>query len=172
MLTSASAILTRSRAGISGTTGSAGRTPVPVYFGDPWVTTHPASQTKCAGESVTFSAAGTSSGTIGYQWQVYSGGAWSNISGATSANYTFTTASGDNGKVVQVQTFQQHYRRHRGCGLYQQCYADGEPASCDYGTSEQPDEVRGWDCCVQCDRDGRDKLPVAEDAFRRQLGDH
>lgn len=54
----------------------------------PTITTQPASQTVCEGSGVTFSvvAAGT------YQWQISTngGGTWTNISGATSASYTFT----------------------------------------------------------------------------------
>lgn len=64
----------------------------------PSVTTHPATQTKCAGTSVTFTSAASGTPTPTVQWQLStnSGSTWSNISGATNASYTFTVATGDN----------------------------------------------------------------------------
>lgn len=58
------------------------------------VTTHPASQTVCEGNSVTFTAAGSGSGII-YQWELSTdgGSSWSNISGATNASYTIASVT-------------------------------------------------------------------------------
>jgi hypothetical protein len=63
----------------------------------PAVTTNPTSQSVSAGSSVTFSAAATGNSTPTVQWQVSTDGGttFTNISGATSKNYTIsrTTAS-------------------------------------------------------------------------------
>jgi hypothetical protein len=50
------------------------------------VTTHPTAQVACTGNNITFTTAGTGSGTLTYQWR--KGGV--NISGATSSSYTIT----------------------------------------------------------------------------------
>jgi len=64
----------------------------------PSVTTHPATQTKCAGTSVTFTSAASGTPTPTVQWQISTNGGstYSNISGATNASYTFTVTTGDN----------------------------------------------------------------------------
>ncbi len=56
----------------------------------PAVTTHPATQTVCAGDNVTFTTAAT--GVTGYQWQISTNGGttWNPIGGATSASYSIT----------------------------------------------------------------------------------
>lgn len=60
----------------------------------PSITTHPTSQTKCTGQSVTFSVAASGTAPLGYQWK--KGG--TNISGATSSSYTINSvATGDAG---------------------------------------------------------------------------
>lgn len=58
----------------------------------PAITTHPADQTVAAGALASFTVAATGTG-LAYQWQ--RGGV--NISGATAATYSFTTAIGDSG---------------------------------------------------------------------------
>ncbi|MDW7753874.1 MAG: MBG domain-containing protein [Brevefilum sp.] len=66
----------------------------------PVITTQPANHTTCAGSSVSFTAAASGIPAPTIQWQVSNDGGttWNNISGATSMTYTFTAASGDNGK--------------------------------------------------------------------------
>ena len=69
----------------------------------PTVTTQPASQTRCAGASASFTSAasGTPSPTV--QWQVSTNGTtWTNISGATSATLTFATTTADNNKQYRA----------------------------------------------------------------------
>lgn len=65
----------------------------------PTITTQPVAQTVNAGTRVTFTAAGQGTPAPTYQWQSSgNGGAtWTNISGATAASYTFTSAIGQNG---------------------------------------------------------------------------
>ena len=71
---------------------------------DPVVTQHPSNQTKNVGETATFSIMARSFGTIGYQWQVYSGGSWGDISSATNASYTTPSlTAGDNGKQYRCR---------------------------------------------------------------------
>ncbi len=68
------------------------------------VTTQPASSAVCVGSSVTLTSAGSGTGVI-YQWQVSSNGgtSWTNISGATAATYTVTSApSASNGNLYHV----------------------------------------------------------------------
>lgn len=65
------------------------------------ITQHPASSEVEAGESVTFTSAANGS-NLTYQWKSSSDGTtYSNISGATSASYTFTAAAADNGNYYQ-----------------------------------------------------------------------
>ncbi|MDQ3814259.1 MAG: PA14 domain-containing protein, partial [Armatimonadota bacterium] len=60
----------------------------------PVITTHPASQTKAAGQPVTFSVAATGTAPLSYLWQRNG----VNISGATAANYTISSVTtADNG---------------------------------------------------------------------------
>jgi glucose/arabinose dehydrogenase len=59
----------------------------------PTITSHPSNRTVAPGASVTFSVRATGPAPIRYQWQ--RNGA--NISGATSQDYTFVAAAGDNG---------------------------------------------------------------------------
>ena len=64
----------------------------------PTITTQPVSQSTCANSSISFTSAATGIPTPTVQWQVSTnnGSTWSDISGATSATYTFTALSGDN----------------------------------------------------------------------------
>ncbi len=67
----------------------------------PSFTSHPADAVLTAsGQTATFSAAATGTPAPTYQWQVSpsAGSAWTNISGATAASYSFTAVTGDNNK--------------------------------------------------------------------------
>ena len=68
----------------------------------PSISTHPLSQTKCAGSSVTFTSAASGTPTPTVQWQQNTSGTWTNITGATSATLTFTTATADNNKQYRA----------------------------------------------------------------------
>jgi hypothetical protein len=54
----------------------------------PSITSHPASQTKCAGQSVTFTVSASGTG-LSYQWRKNS----TNISGATGSSYSITSVT-------------------------------------------------------------------------------
>ena len=64
----------------------------------PGFSAQPASITVNAGQPATFSVTATGSAPLSYQWQRGT----TNISGATSASYTFTTAASDNGATFRV----------------------------------------------------------------------
>jgi glucose/arabinose dehydrogenase len=64
----------------------------------PSITTQPANRTAAVGQQVTFSVAATGSQPLSYQWQRGT----TNISGATSPNFTLTAAAGDNGATFRV----------------------------------------------------------------------
>lgn len=64
----------------------------------PAITTQPKSQTATAGQSVTFSVVATGTGSLSYQWQKNN----SNVSGGTTASYTFTAESSDNNATFRV----------------------------------------------------------------------
>jgi len=71
----------------------------------PTITTQPGNQTVTAGQTATFTAAATGSPTPTVQWQVSTGGgAFSNVSGATSTSTTlsFTTALSQNGNQYRA----------------------------------------------------------------------
>jgi large repetitive protein len=70
----------------------------------PVVTTNPVSASIPAGQTVTFTAAATGSPTPTVQWQVSTNGgsSFTNIAGATSTTYSFTTTSGENGYEYQA----------------------------------------------------------------------
>jgi hypothetical protein len=80
--------------------GTAGAAWIFVSLPPPVVTAHPASQTVAPGATATFTAAATGTPTPTVQWQVSTngGGSFSDIAGATSATYSFTAATADNGK--------------------------------------------------------------------------
>ena len=61
----------------------------------PSITTQPSSQTKNVGDSVSFSVSASSpdGGSISYQWQRYTSGAWADISGATSSTYSIAAVA-------------------------------------------------------------------------------
>ena len=62
------------------------------------ITTQPTSQTVVEGKTVTFSLAAT--GATSYQWQIYNGKKWTNLTwtGATTNKMTFTSAAKQSGK--------------------------------------------------------------------------
>ena len=65
----------------------------------PTVTTIPTSQTVTVGSLVTFTAAASGNPAPTVQWEVSTNGgsSFTNISGATSTTYSFTTSAGENG---------------------------------------------------------------------------
>jgi hypothetical protein len=65
----------------------------------PAITQQPSDQTAGDGASATFSAAASGSPVPSVQWQVSSDGGtdWTDVAGATSATYSFTASSGENG---------------------------------------------------------------------------
>ncbi|HEU5268572.1 MAG TPA: putative Ig domain-containing protein, partial [Jatrophihabitans sp.] len=70
----------------------------------PTVTLNPTDQTVPPGNSVTFTAAASGVPTPTVQWQVSTdnGTSFTNIGGATSTSYTFTTAAGDTGNQYRA----------------------------------------------------------------------
>ena len=70
---------------------------------DPEVTASVNNSTACVGSSVTFTATGAHA-SANYQWQKYSGGAWTNID-ATASTYTIASVvAGDAGKYRVIAT--------------------------------------------------------------------
>src|SRR3984893_13878326 len=65
----------------------------------PAITTQPTSQTVNVGQTASFSAAASGSPTPTVRWQVRtkSGSTWSNIAGANTAAYSFTTSPNQTG---------------------------------------------------------------------------
>ena len=73
----------------------------PTLTARPIITSQPTAHTDVtAGQAVMFTAAASGTPTPTYKWQVStnSGSTWTDISGATSATYSFTATIGDNGK--------------------------------------------------------------------------
>jgi len=70
----------------------------------PAITLDPTDQTVSPGNSVSFTAAASGVPTPTVQWQVSTDGgtSFANIAGATSTTYTFTAATGDNGKQYRA----------------------------------------------------------------------
>jgi hypothetical protein len=64
----------------------------------PSIVTQPANTTVAAGSNATFTVSASGSGALTYQWRRNG----VNISGATSASYSFATVLGDNGAVFSV----------------------------------------------------------------------
>jgi hypothetical protein len=90
---------------ITGTAGTVVQTRVLTFTvtpgAAPAITTQPTAQVICAGADATFTAA--ASGTVTYQWQVSTGGPFTNIAGATAATYTVTGATASqNGSQYHV----------------------------------------------------------------------
>jgi hypothetical protein len=70
----------------------------------PSVTQDPSNQTVVTGNTATFTASASGSPTPTVKWQLSTNGGtnWSDIAGATSTTYSFTAASGDNGKQYRA----------------------------------------------------------------------
>jgi CSLREA domain-containing protein len=66
------------------------------------VATNPINQTACDGGSVTFTASATGSPTPTVQWQVSTGGPFTDIPGATSTTLTFTATLAQNGNQYRA----------------------------------------------------------------------
>jgi hypothetical protein len=63
----------------------------------PVITAQPQNRTVCVGQSATFSVTAITSpnanGPLSYQWQLWDGSTWNNVSGATASSYTVTNAT-------------------------------------------------------------------------------
>jgi len=59
----------------------------------PLIVNQPVSDTVCEGTNASFSITATGMGIITYQWQVYSGGSWADVSGAPYSGETTNTLS-------------------------------------------------------------------------------
>jgi autotransporter passenger strand-loop-strand repeat protein len=68
----------------------------------PVITTNPTSQTVAIGSTVTFTSSATGSPTPTVQWQVSTGGAFTDIPGATSPTYSFTATASQSGNEYQA----------------------------------------------------------------------
>ena len=68
----------------------------------PAVTTNPSDTAVCDGAMATFTAAASGSPAPTVQWQVSTGGPFSNIPGATSTTLSFTASTADNGKQYRA----------------------------------------------------------------------
>ncbi|MDQ1639917.1 MAG: hypothetical protein QOF62_3256 [Pyrinomonadaceae bacterium] len=68
----------------------------------PAVTTNPSNTTVCDGATATFSAAATGSPAPTVQWQVSSGGPFSDIPGATNTSLSFTANTAQNGNQYRA----------------------------------------------------------------------
>jgi hypothetical protein len=68
----------------------------------PVVTTNPVNATVCEGATATFTAAASGSPAPSVQWQVSSGGPFTDIPGATSTTLMFTATIADNGKQYRA----------------------------------------------------------------------
>ena len=67
------------------------------------ITTHPATQSRCAGANASFTSAATGSPAPTVQWQESSNGTtWTNVSGATNSTLSFATTIGDNTKQYRA----------------------------------------------------------------------
>ena len=67
------------------------------------VTTHPGSQSRCAGANASFTSAANGSPAPTVQWQVSSNGTtWTNIAGATTSTLSFGTTTADNNKQYRA----------------------------------------------------------------------
>ena len=69
----------------------------------PTITSQPASQTKCAGATASFTSAANGTPAPTVQWQVSTNGTtWTNITGATNATLSFATTTADNNKQYRA----------------------------------------------------------------------
>ncbi len=70
----------------------------------PVITAQPTATTVTEGQTASFTVAATG-GELQYQWYSRKGGAWSAVSGATSATLSFTAAGKDSGKEYRCKVF-------------------------------------------------------------------
>ena len=68
----------------------------------PTITFQPKNITAMEGTRVTFTVASSAAPPPTYQWQMWNGTVWANIWGATTASYTFTVWSSDNGAFLRA----------------------------------------------------------------------
>jgi CSLREA domain-containing protein len=68
----------------------------------PTVTTNPSNVTTCEGATASFSAAANGSPAPSVQWQVSSGGPFTDIPGATSTTLSFTASTSQNGNTYRA----------------------------------------------------------------------
>src|SRR5882757_161425 len=61
------------------------------------ITTSPSNVVVCAGATASFTVVAAGTPTLTYQWQVSTGGPFTDIGGATAATYSFTTTAVQNG---------------------------------------------------------------------------
>ena len=64
----------------------------------PMITRPPQDVTAAAGSTAQFTVTAIGAGLLSYQWQLSSGSAWANISGATAAQHSVTASAGLNGQ--------------------------------------------------------------------------
>lgn len=69
---------------------------------EPTVTTNPTNQTVCDGGTATFTASASGFPTPTVQWQVSTGGPFTDIPGATNTTLMFTATAADNGKQYRA----------------------------------------------------------------------
>jgi len=69
----------------------------------PYISVQPQNQTVYAGQTATFSITATSSSTISYQWQQYTGGTWTNVGTNSSGYTTGALADSDYGDQFRCQ---------------------------------------------------------------------
>jgi PKD repeat protein len=71
------------------------------------ITANPANRSDTAGRTATFTVGATGTPSLSYQWQVSTNGgsAWSDIPGAVTASYSFTTATANNGWQFRCVVF-------------------------------------------------------------------
>ncbi|MAN02772.1 MAG: hypothetical protein CMI35_06810 [Owenweeksia sp.] len=71
----------------------------------PLITAQPTNQTVTEGNSVGFSVTANGEPSPSYQWEVNSGSSWIEVSGATSATYTFTASLSQDGNQYRVRVY-------------------------------------------------------------------
>lgn len=89
-------------------------------YGNVTVTQNPINQSVCPGGSLNFTAGGTGqNGSVGYQWQYWSGGTWISLSNAT---YAVSTFSGVTTPTLTVTNMDPAYNGMiLSCFMYDNC---------------------------------------------------
>lgn len=93
------------RARVSNNAGPVFSNPATLTVNNPVAfTTHPASQTKSVGDTVTFTAVATGTAPVTYQWQHRdtSFGNWTDLPGATASSFTIDVIEGTDGGDYRV----------------------------------------------------------------------